>query len=304
MKHFLAIAMIAILAACQTSSTESTALAGTTVFPDKGFTTSGYPYEFHKQVDGPLPEVGSRLTYHQMIWLNDSSIYSSYIRLQPKRAVMPALETLPDPIPPDYEALMMMSPGDCMTVVQTLDTFSVDVLPRGVTNKDTFTYTMKLVGSQDSASTQRELLATKAREKTVNDTIQTYLNNFKSVKSGASLQKTNSGLLYQVVKKGNGAKPESGQFVKVHYSGHLQSDGSNFDNTFKDGQPFTFRFDRGQVIEGWDEMIGLMNEGDQVVAYIPFSLAYGVAGRAPKIPEKADLIFFIELEEIVRFSNN
>jgi len=255
----------------------------------------------YTDVEGEVPSVGSRVTYHQNIYLNDSSIYSTYLTLQPKKAIMPSADSLPNPIPPDYEALMLMSAGDSLSVIQRLDTFSLSVLPRGVKNDDVFTYYMKVLEVQDSASVTRELQVIKAREKTVADSVQQYIQSFKEKTLTKELVTTENGLSYKMIKKGNGEKLESGQFVKVHYSGHLQSDGSNFDNTFKDGLPFTFRFDRKMVIPGWDEMLSYMQEGDQAIAFIPYSLAYGLAGRPPRIPEKADLVFFIEMVEAVNY---
>ncbi|NNE28292.1 MAG: hypothetical protein HKN16_01560 [Saprospiraceae bacterium] len=270
--------------------------------PMEGITSSGYPYIFHSRNSGEPAKVGSRVTYHQKIQLNDSSIYSSYLQLQPKKAIMPEMVNLPDPVPPDYEALMMMAPGDCLTVIQQLDTFSASVLPRGVTNKDSFTYTMKVLRIQDSASVQQEINTIKAREKTVSDTVALFLKDYKKGSLKGQLTKTDTGVEYKILKKGSGQIPESGQFVKVNYSGHLQSDGSMFDNTFSDAQLFTFRFDRRRVIPAWDEMLSYMQEGDKAIVFIPYEQAYGVAGKPPRIPEKSNLVFFMELQEIVRFS--
>lgn len=110
-------------------------------------------------------------------------------------------------------------------------------------------------------------------------------------------EKTASGLYYVVEKEGTGAQAVAGKSVSVHYAGTLQ-DGSEFDNSFKRGDPITFQLGVGQVISGWDEGIALMKEGAKYKLIIPYQLAYGEAGRPPVIPAKATLIFDTELMKV------
>ena len=72
----------------------------------------------------------------------------------------------------------------------------------------------------------------------------------------AGFDKTESGLRYQIIQEGNGAKAEKGQTVSVHYKGQLP-DGTVFDSSYKRNQPIDFALGVGQVIPGWDEGIGL-----------------------------------------------
>jgi len=110
-------------------------------------------------------------------------------------------------------------------------------------------------------------------------------------------KKTASGLYYVVEKEGTGAKAVAGKKVSVHYAGSL-TDGSEFDNSFKRGQPIEFQLGVGQVIQGWDEGIALMSEGAKYKLIIPYQLAYGENGRPPVIPAKAALIFDTELIKV------
>lgn len=110
-------------------------------------------------------------------------------------------------------------------------------------------------------------------------------------------QKTASGLYYVVDSKGNGPKAENGKTVKVHYAGKLQ-DGTEFDNSFKRGEPIEFQLGIGRVIKGWDEGIALMNVGDKYKLIIPYSLGYGEGGYPGAIPPKANLIFDTELVSV------
>jgi FKBP-type peptidyl-prolyl cis-trans isomerase len=106
---------------------------------------------------------------------------------------------------------------------------------------------------------------------------------------------TRSGLRYQVIKEGTGAKPSATSNVKVHYTGMLL-DGKVFDSSVQRGQPIDFGLN--QVIPGWTEGVQLMTEGSKYKFYIPSNLAYGAAGAGGVIPPNADLIFEVELIKI------
>jgi len=113
-------------------------------------------------------------------------------------------------------------------------------------------------------------------------------------KLAAGFDKTESGLRYQIIQKGTGAKAEKGQTVSVHYKGQL-SDGTVFDSSYKRNEPIDFPLGVGQVIPGWDEGIGLLKVGDKARLVIPSHLGYGSAGAGGVIPPDATLVFDVEL---------
>ncbi len=106
--------------------------------------------------------------------------------------------------------------------------------------------------------------------------------------------KNPSGLMYIVLKEGQGNKPAPGTKLTVHYTGKLL-DGSVFDSSVKRNQPFEFTVGARQVIQGWDEGLLDMKQGEKRLLIIPPDLAYGKAGHPPVIPENAYLVFEVEL---------
>ncbi|WP_038017242.1 FKBP-type peptidyl-prolyl cis-trans isomerase [Synechococcus sp. PCC 7335] len=108
---------------------------------------------------------------------------------------------------------------------------------------------------------------------------------------------TDSGLQYVVIAEGDGASPQPGNRVFVHYVGTLE-DGTKFDSSRDRGKPFNFTIGRGQVIKGWDEGVAMMQVGDRRKLIIPPDLGYGARGAGGVIPPNATLIFDVELLRI------
>lgn len=110
-------------------------------------------------------------------------------------------------------------------------------------------------------------------------------------------EKTESGLYYQITHHGNGKQAIAGKPVSVHYTGMLL-DKTVFDSSRRRNEPLRFTVGVGQVIEGWDEGILLLHEGDKARLVIPSNLAYGTRGAGGVIPPNAPLIFDVELVSV------
>ena len=107
---------------------------------------------------------------------------------------------------------------------------------------------------------------------------------------------TESGLQYQIINEGEGASPSATDKVTVHYQG-TTLDGTEFDSSYKRGQPATFPLNR--VIAGWTEGLQLMKEGAKYQFFIPPGLAYGKRGAGRVIAPNSTLIFDVELLKVV-----
>ena len=108
------------------------------------------------------------------------------------------------------------------------------------------------------------------------------------------LTRTASGLGYVDLVEGTGPQPKTGESVRVHYTGWLET-GKKFDSSHDRREPLVFSVGRGQVIKGWDEGVGSMKVGGKRKLVIPASLGYGERGAGGVIPPGATLIFEVEL---------
>lgn len=106
-----------------------------------------------------------------------------------------------------------------------------------------------------------------------------------------------SGLQYQVLTKGTGAKPTANDKVKCHYHGTLIN-GRVFDSSVQRGEPAVFGV--SQVIPGWVEALQLMEVGSKWRLFIPSDLAYGEHGAGDAIEPNSALVFDVELLDIVK----
>lgn len=112
------------------------------------------------------------------------------------------------------------------------------------------------------------------------------------------VEKTETGLEYVVIRKGDGKgpHPSPADRVEVHYDGRFVSSGEQFDSSYG-GEPATFRLN--SVIPGWTEGLQLMQPGDEFMFFIPSDLGYGERGSPNGIPANADLLFRVDLRNVI-----
>jgi hypothetical protein len=107
---------------------------------------------------------------------------------------------------------------------------------------------------------------------------------------------TESGLTYMVLNEGHGATPVAGNEVIAHCTLKI-GDSTVFWDTRETNEPFTFVYKHTSLIPGFDETIGLMQQGDRLKAVLPPELAYGPRGFGD-LPANAWLSFDIEILEV------
>lgn len=114
-------------------------------------------------------------------------------------------------------------------------------------------------------------------------------------KKAADVEELENGIQYKVLNAGDGAKPSVEDTVVVHYRGTL-TNGDQFDSSYDRGEPAEFKLNK--VIQGWQEVLPLMQEGAKWQVVIPPELAYGEQGAGASIGPNETLVFDIELIEV------
>lgn len=162
--------------------------------------------------------------------------------------------------------------------------------------QDVFNNGKLLLTKEQSAKTLQEQLQICAKEK--GDVQKAKGNIFLAAnKSRKGVIALPNGLQYEVLQAGdaNGIKPTATDTVVVDYVGSL-TDGTEFDNSIKRGEPATFPV--GGVIKGWTEILQMMTKGARWKVVIPGELGYGERGAGAAIPPNSVLVFEITLKDI------
>lgn len=152
-------------------------------------------------------------------------------------------------------------------------------------------FQQEMIKKHEEAEKKREAEAAEVGKKNQEEGAKFLAENGKR----DGVKTTSSGLQYEIVEEGKGAKPTADDTVTVHYKGTL-IDGTEFDSSFKRNEPATFAVNA--VIPGWVEALQLMNEGSKYKLYIPSDLAYGPGGTGGEIGPNATLIFEVELIKV------
>lgn len=110
---------------------------------------------------------------------------------------------------------------------------------------------------------------------------------------------TNSGLVYLPLEVGSGNKIEVGDTISIHYEG-IFLNGKYFDSTKRRKQPFQFVYGtEWQVIEGLEEGLAYMRQGDKALFIVPSKLAFGSTGSSTGIvPPFTSIIFEVDVLEV------
>lgn len=250
---------------------------------------SGYAYTMHTDAAGEAMSANTVAYIYYKIRLDDSLLMSSYNDPVPYPVRIPDTATLTRELQFLEEALMVMSPGDSLTINVPID--SVPNPPPGSEDARFMYYDIKVA----SAKTESEL------QQSADEVAAMLQETLDKYKAGTleGLQELDSGLKYVIHEPGNGVKADTSDIIFANYYGVTVEDGQMFDNSFVKGQPFPFPLMRGQVIKGWDLGFAQLSEGAKATLFIPADLGYGATGSPPRIPPNAELAFYVEMEAMM-----
>lgn len=108
----------------------------------------------------------------------------------------------------------------------------------------------------------------------------------------------NDELRIEDIQLGEGKAAVKGALITTQYRGYLE-DGSSFDSSYERGKPFQCVIGTGRVIKGWDQGLMGMRVGGKRKLWVPAALAYGERGMGTRVPANANLLFEIELLEVL-----
>ena len=110
------------------------------------------------------------------------------------------------------------------------------------------------------------------------------------------MKQTESGLMYQHTKEGDGKAPKKGHKITIQYTGYLE-DGTMFETSKNRPNELVLKFGLNQMLPGWEEAFGMMKEGGTMKILLPPWLGFGEQGKG-NIPPNAHLTFDLELEKV------
>jgi FKBP-type peptidyl-prolyl cis-trans isomerase/Leucine-rich repeat (LRR) protein len=253
----LIIILVPILAACGNDSDEND---GENADENTITTASGLQYFEIQEGNGPMPLVGDSMAVNYTLTLEDSTkVESSLDSGKPYEFALGFGEVIPG----WDEGVALMKEGGIakLTIPPSLGYGGVD--HGNIPGNSILTLDVDLV-----SVTSRE-----------GDAITTA-----------------SGLKYIPIREGTGPAPQTNDMVKVDYTGTLVN-GSQFDNSFKRGEPIQFALGTVNILKGWNEGIAMMKEGGRARLVIPPELGYGDQDMGT-IPPNSTLIFAVELVSV------
>ncbi len=292
--------LIVLLWACQSDSLDRT-------------TKSGYHYLLHKEGSGPSAQPGQYVYYHvQMRYLGKVRQNSRTVGNQPY-FVIPLEEQnndTPGALVPVQEILKELSVGDSVTIDIPVDEIPGNI--SGFRSGDTVFYDLVVTDiktQEEYEAKRRELIQErrlkiqnlKARAPKIASDLIALGEQYKTGALDDLLQTTSNGLKYLIIEEGVGSRADTGSYVTVYYCGATLSDGNIFDNAFAKASPYSFNVGQARAIKGWEIGLPKFKNGGKGYLFIPPELGYGAEGKAP-IPPNAELIFYIELDNVVKLN--
>ncbi|MCX6273229.1 MAG: FKBP-type peptidyl-prolyl cis-trans isomerase [Bacteroidetes bacterium] len=115
---------------------------------------------------------------------------------------------------------------------------------------------------------------------------------------GWKMNKTGTGLYYLIYRKGKGNQSQLNDIARIEYTASLLN-GQRLYSSKEEG-PMQVELGKGKVISGLEEGIFLMRVGDRAKFIIPSHLAFGLLGDQKRIPQRATLVYDVELTSLHR----
>lgn len=265
---------------------------------------NGYEYVIYDDVAGDTPQSGQVVSIDYKLVSDAGEVMNDTYATDKKPAILvPAVgDKIMDKNPLTALA-RKLSVGDSAMVRIPVDSIPggaaayqgalyMDHVVKVLTIEDEQVYRTRKQTEQEEIRKASLLIADQKKKET-----DAYFNDYQAGKYAKQTRTLDNGLKVTMLNEKNGVKAVNGDEVVVQYYGYLK-DGTSFDNSYRAGRPFTFQIGKGMVIKGWDVGIPEVSTGSEAILEIPYTMAYGEAGNPPVIPAKADLLFYIMVEQV------
>lgn len=270
-------------------------------------TPSGYEYIVYADKSGETAKAGDYIYYYMDI-LNDKDSLIQSSRKNPQQPIT-ALPKEGDETPnsnPINDIMSLSSVGDSIALFIPKD--SIPQLPPQFSDVAFIEYrlvvkeivdeaTFQARVDEERAAAEEKATMLKAKEPEIADITQKAITRYKNGELDGELKIVEGDLKFYVIEQGNGPLAVNGSFAEVQYYG-CTMDGKEFDNSFKRGRGIPVNVGAGGVIQGWDKTFPMLNEGSKIVLFIPADLAYGERGSPPNIGPNAELVFYMDVENV------
>jgi len=264
------------------------ASCGNSEFPGFKEHDSGLLYKLHEDAGSIKAVPGDYMTLEMTYYTNeDSLLFDSKGQTFPLQLEKPVFKG------DINEALALLGVNDSATFIIRADSFLINnakitQLPAFVDDNSKIIFHVKVHNIQSLEELKIE------EQKAINEAVNTEYQLIEDyvAQNNIIVEPTETGLYFILDTKGKGKKAENGKKVTVHYKG-MFLDGYVFDSSYEREKPIEFVLGERQVIDGWDEAIAMMREGDEATLIIPSHIGYGV-GRG-QIKPYTPLLFKVKL---------
>jgi len=110
-----------------------------------------------------------------------------------------------------------------------------------------------------------------------------------------TMTKTETGLRYEILKKGKGVIPKEGDLVELQYTTQFLTGDTVY--TSREKGIISFHVQKTDQIVGLHEAVQLFPKGTKARLVIPSHLAFGISGDGDRIIGQKTLVMTIEINE-------
>lgn len=232
----------------------------------------GVEYRIHEDAGNETGEKGDVIEMEVVYEQGDTAITNTYLKGEPVRMQLKEASYGGDIM----AGLLKLGKGDSASFRLHADSVFGDFRPMYMDGHDYVNYYLRVLDIWN----EEEKIETFIREENLD------------------MNETESGLRYKFLEEGEGESPEQGKLVKAHFTGKLLN-GEVFEERFsRENELYEGTAGYGQPVEGWDEMVLKMNEGDKAKAIVPSEMGFREGGDEMGVPAFSPLLFEIELVEV------